>query len=63
MEELKKPATQRIFRAWMEDWELANLKNNNVVMEVGFLKKYKNLILFDPDTECYFTVAPDNFEF
>ena len=32
-------------------------------MEVRFLEKYKNLVFFEPDIECYFTVAPDNFEF
>ena len=32
-------------------------------MEVRFLEKYKNLIFFDPYTECYLTVEPDNLEF
>ena len=63
MDELKKPATQRIFRAWMEEWEIANIKNTDVVMEVRFLEKYKNLVFLDPDTKCYFTVAPENLEF
>ena len=63
MEELKKPTTQRIFRAWIEDCERANLKNKDVVMEVRFLDKYKNLVFLDPDTKCYFTVAPGNLGF
>ena len=62
MDNLKKPATQRIFRAWMEDWEKANNKNAGVI-EVRFLEKYKNLGFLNPDTKCYFTVAPENLEF
>ena len=63
LEELKKPAIQRIFRTWMEDWEKANIDNCDVVMEVRFLEKYKSLVFLDPDTKCYFTVAPKNLEF
>ena len=63
MDELKKPATQRIFRAWMEEWEIANIKNTDVVVEVRFLEKYKNLVFLDPDSKYYFTVAPENLEF
>ena len=48
---LKKPASHRIFRAWMEDWEKEFLRKNTV------FEKYKNLVFHDPDTDSMFHIA------
>ena len=47
----------------MEDWEEDLLKSNDVVAETRLLEKYKNLVFLDPDTNCTFTVAPENMEY
>ena len=49
MEDLKKPATTRIFRAWVEDWEEKAIVTCDCVCEAQLLKKYKGLVFFDPD--------------
>ena len=61
--ELKQPATIRIFRDWVEDWEKDLLKMNDCVVEAKILEKYKGLIFWDPDTEANFTVHEENFKF
>lgn len=60
---LKQPATNRVFRAWVEDWEKDLLKMNDCVAEARILAKYKGLIFWDPDTEANFTVHEENLEF
>ena len=47
----------------MEDWETELLKDNDVVAEARLLEKYKHLVFLDPDTNCTFTVAPENMEY
>ncbi len=47
---LKEPAVQRIFRAWVEDWEEDARKKNDCVSEVLLLQKYKGLVFHDPDS-------------
>ena len=47
----------------MEDWEEKLLKDNDVVAEARSLEKYKNLVFLNPDTNCTFTVAPENMEY
>ena len=42
-EELKEPATKRIFGAWLEEWEKEIVKKNDCVAEARLLAKYKNL--------------------
>ena len=63
MQQLKEPATTRIFRAWVEDWEEELLRKNDCVAEARLLEKYKNLVFLDPDTKCTFTVESQNLEF
>ena len=63
MVQLKQSATTRIFRAWVEDWEKEMLKDNDCIAEARLLEKYKNLVFYDPDTDCTFTVASQNLEY
>jgi len=62
-EALKKPAMNRIFRAWVEDWEEEVLKTNDCVAEARILEKYKALVSRDPDTKVNFIVHDDNLHF
>ena len=39
------------------------MKKNDVVAEVKLLEKYKDLVFFDPDNECLYTVWNKNLEF
>ena len=59
--ELKKPASHRIFRAWMEDWEKEFLKKNDCVAEAALFEKYKNLVFYDPDTKSMFHIVGMEF--
>ena len=60
---LKQPATNRVFRAWVEDWEKDLLKMNDCVAEARILAKYKGLIFWDPDTSANFTVHEETSSF
>ena len=59
---MKEPASKCIFRAWIEDWEKESQKVNCPVVEAWFLKKYKNLVFYDPDYKVNFVVHADNLE-
>lgn len=63
LDNLKQPATSRIFRAWVEDWEIKIMKMCDCVAEATLLEKYKNLVFHDPDEDCMFTVASQNMEY
>ncbi len=54
--ELRKPDMHHIFCDWMEDWEVNELMNTSCVLEAKFLKKYKNLVFFDPDNKTTYKV-------
>ena len=60
--QLKLATFKRIFRAWVEDWEKPFLKINNVIAEVRLLEKYKDLVFYDPNNECVYTVWHKNME-
>ena len=60
---LKEPAVQRVFRAYVEDWEEEDRKKNDCVAEARLLAKYKGLVFVDPDTEKTFSVYEKNMEF
>jgi hypothetical protein len=60
---LKHVPIERIFRAWVEDWEKVARKKNDCVMEAKFLAKYKGLVFCDPDTGFVFKVWERNLEF
>ena len=62
LENFKEPATARIFRAWVEDWEKDMMKKNDCVAEATLLEKYKDLVFNDPDENRIFTVAKQNIE-
>ena len=59
----KEPAVQRIFRAFVEDWEQEDRKKNDCVAEARLLVKYRCLVFVDPDTEKTFSVYEKNMEF
>jgi hypothetical protein len=60
---LKEAPAQRIFRAWVEDWEEEARKKNDPVAEARLLQKYKGLVFFDPDTSSTFSIWEQNMEF
>jgi len=60
---LKHVPIQRIFRAWVKDWEQGVRKKNDCVVEAQLLAKYKGLVFRDPDTDMAFKVWEENLEF
>ena len=60
--ELKTQSSKRIFRAWIEEWEEDLLKKNDILAEVRLLEKYKDLVFYDPDNDCIYTVWHKNLE-
>ncbi len=61
--ELKEPAVQRIFCAWVEDWEENARKKNDCVLEALLLQKYKCLVFYDPDSGNDFCIWHQNMEY
>ena len=51
---------QRIFRAWVEDWEQDARKKNDAVAEARLLR---GLVFHDPDTDNVFCIYDQNMEF
>jgi hypothetical protein len=47
---LKEPAVERIFRAWVEEWEEEARMKNDCVEDARLLTKYKGLVFNDPDS-------------
>ncbi len=60
---LKEPPVERVFRAWVEDWEEEARKKNDCVAEAQLLAKYKGLVFRDPDTGKSFSIWEQNMEF
>ena len=60
---LKEPATHRIFRAWLEDWEQEAIQKDCCVAEAKLLCKYKDLAFYDPDDKVVRTVHPKNLTY
>ncbi len=54
---------QRIFCAWVEDWEEDTRKKNDCVSEALLLQKYKGLVFHDPDSGNDFCIWQQNMEF
>ncbi len=50
---LREPATERVFHAWVEDWENEIRFKNDSVTEARLLQKYKGLVFSDPDNNKY----------
>ena len=57
---LKEPATERVFRAWVEDWEVELRNKNDSIAEARLLQKYKGLVFVDPDSKNTFSVCNKN---
>jgi hypothetical protein len=60
---LRQPVVQRIFRAFVEEWEQEARKKNDCVSEARLLAKYKGLVFVDPDTRKTYSVYDKNMEF
>ena len=60
---LKEPAIERIFHAWVEQWEEDIRMKNDPVAEAMLLQKYKNLVFNDPDTKSTMAIWDANMEF
>jgi len=60
---LKVREYQRVFRAWVEDWEEEAQKKNYCVCKAQLLAKYKGLVFRDPDTLKTYYMCKDNMEF
>jgi hypothetical protein len=50
---------QRIFRAWIEDWEMVAKMKQDPVNEAALLQKYGGLMWIDPDTQNKFMASRD----
>ncbi len=60
---LKEPPIERVFQAWVEDWEEEASKKNECVVEAQLLAKYKGLVFCDPDSGKSFLIWEQNMEF
>jgi hypothetical protein len=64
VEDLQHPlAPARIFRGWIEDWEVPLLKKNDKVVEEKLLTKFHGLKLYCPKDNFFNTVLSFNIEF
>ena len=69
LSELREPMpVNRIFRAWVEDMEVANRYRNDCLAEATIMEKYKNLVFMDMNPKSgtngkVFSVLADNMEF
>lgn len=61
--QLRERVVQRVFHAWVEDWEQEDRKKNDCVAEARLLEKYKNPVFHDPDTGATFSIWEKNMEF
>jgi hypothetical protein len=63
VEDMQHPlAPARIFRGWIEDWEVPLLKKNDQVVEAKLLTKYHGLKLYCPKDKIVYTVLSFNLE-
>jgi hypothetical protein len=64
VEDLQHPlAPARIFRGWIEDWEVPLLKRNDQVVEAKLLTKYHGLKLYCTKDKIVYTFFSFNLEF
>ncbi len=59
---LREPAVERVFWAWVEDWEEEARKKNDCVAKAQLLAKYKGLVFHDPNSEKSFSIWEQNME-
>jgi DNA topoisomerase VI subunit B len=60
---LRAPATERVFHAWVQDWEKEIRYKNDAVNEARLLQKYKGLVFHDPDTNKTYSIFEENMEY
>ncbi len=60
---LQEPATERVFCAWVEGWEVELRNKNDSLAEAGLLQKYKGLVFVDSDSKNTFSVCDKNIEY
>ena len=60
---LREPATERVFHAWVQDWEKEIRFKNDSVAEALLLQKYKGLVFHDPDTNKTYSIFEENMEY
>ena len=60
---LEEPFTKRVFHAWVEKWETEIIQKNDCVAEAQLLEKYKDLVFYDPDNKCNYTIHNKNLQF
>jgi hypothetical protein len=53
---------KRLFRTWLEDWEVESIKVNDVVHETRLLTKYGGLKWIDPDENAMYVADKANLE-
>jgi hypothetical protein len=58
---VKKPT--RIFRAWLEQWEIDEKKKDHSLTEAKFLDKYGGMCWLDPDYDKINTASDENCTF
>ena len=63
MELLKETEVERVFWAWVEDWEEETRKENDCVAKEQLLAKYIGLVFRDPDSGKSFLIWEQNKEF
>ena len=63
MENHRQPKIDRIFQAWLEDWEKELLEVNDCGTKAWLLEKYRDLVFLDPDTNKTFKVWGGNLEY
>ena len=61
--ELRGAATDRVFRAWVENWEMEIRFKNDPVAEARLLQKYKGLVFTDPDNNQTYSIFEENMEY
>jgi hypothetical protein len=62
-EVLKVGDVERVFRAWVEDWEEEARRKNDCVSEAKLLAKYEGLVFSDPSTRKMFSIWNKHMEF
>jgi hypothetical protein len=60
---LKEPEGQRVFYAWVEDWEEDARRTNDAVAEARLIQKYKSLVFHYPNSGNIFSIYDQYMEF
>ena len=52
----QEPSTKRVFSPWVELWEKEIIQKNDCVAGAQLLEKYKDLVFYNPDNDCNYTI-------